>query len=358
LQTTGNNASVSVGPAGPPAAARIKYQGTVGGGVRTDRILVAGETLVDLFPDGDGNLAAVAGFVHRPGGAPANVAAGLAALGDPPVLWTRLGADPFGDFLADALADCGLPDDFVVRGDAPTALAVVSPTPDGDRSFSFYERDTATLAFETGAVPDDALAGFECVHVGGVALANPAGREATLDLARRATDAGCVVSVDPNYRPALWRDPDEATDALRALLALADVVCCSADDLAPLGLGELARHDPEAAAADLLAGGPATVFLTRGSAGAAVVSDATASGERVAHSLPAFDVDVTDATGAGDAFCAGALSRFEPGLSPAELRDTLAFASAAGALATTVSGGLGAVPGRAAVRRLAETTNA
>ena len=326
--------------------------------MRTDRILVAGETLVDLFPDGDGDLADVEGFVHRPGGAPANVAAGLAALGDPPAFWTRLGDDPFGGFLADALADHELPQQFVVRGDAPTALAVVSPTPDGDRSFSFYERDTATLAFETGTVPDAALAALDCVHVGGVALANSAGREATLDLARRAGDAGCVVSLDPNYRPALWRDPGDAEGALRAALALADVVCCSVEDLAPVGLGELARHDPEAAAADLLAGSPSTVFLTRGPAGATVVSDATADGERVAHSLPAFDVDVIDTTGAGDAFCAGALSRFEPGLTGEELRDVLAFASAAGALATTETGGLGAVPDGGEVRRLAETTNA
>jgi len=340
------------------AAATIKYRGALGGGVRTDRLLVAGETLVDLFPDSDGDLAAVPGFVHRPGGAPANVAAGLAALGDSPGFWTRLGDDPFGDFLADALAARGLPDDFVVRGDAPTALAVVSPTPDGDRSFTFYERDTATLAFETGAVPDEALTEFDCVHVGGVALADPRGREATLDLARRAGEAGRVVSLDPNYRPALWQDSEDAEGALRDALALADVVCCSADDLAPLGLAELARHDSEAAAADLLAGGPSTVFLTRGPAGATVVSDATAAGGRVAHSLPAFDVDVTDTTGAGDAFCAGALSRFEPGLTADELRDVLAFASAAGALATTETGGLGAVPDRAAVARLADSTNA
>jgi fructokinase len=326
--------------------------------VQTDRILVAGETLVDLFPDGDGHLADVSGFVHRPGGAPANVAAGLAALGDPPAFWTRLGGDPFGDFLADALATHGIPDQFVVRADAPTALAVVSPTPEGDRSFSFYERDTATLAFETGQIGDDELADVDCVYVGGVALAHPAGREASLDLAKRASDAGCVVSFDPNYRPALWRDDGDAGDALREALALADVVCCSASDLAPLGLGELARHDPEAAAADLLAGNPSTVFLTQGPAGATVVSDATPADERVAHSLPPFDVDVTDATGAGDAFCAAALSRFEPGQPSEALRETLAFASAAGALATTTTGGLGAVPARVEVRRLAESSTA
>ncbi|MFC3478282.1 carbohydrate kinase family protein [Halobacterium litoreum] len=323
--------------------------------MQTDRILVAGETLVDLFPAESGDLADIEGFAHRAGGAPANVAAGLARLGDPPAFWTRVGDDPFGDFLADALAAREIPDDLVVRGDAPTALAVVSPTDDGDRSFTFYESETATLAFETDRIPDDALTDYDCVHVGGVALANPAGRAATLDLAERARDADCVVSVDPNSRPALWDDAADAGDALRDLLALADVVCCSADDLAPLGLAELARHDPEAAAADLLAGTPETAFLTRGAAGATVVSDATASDDRVTHSLPAFDVDVADTTGAGDAFCAAALARFEPGLSPDGLRDALAFASAAGGLAATETGGMGALPDADAVRDLAES---
>ena len=324
--------------------------------MRTDRLLVAGETLVDLFPDGPGSLAALDGFRHRAGGAPANLASALAAIDAPPTLWTRLGDDPFGDFLATRLAEHDVDGPLVVRGDSQTALAVVSPAPDGDRTFSFYERGTATLAFSADRVPG--LAGIDGVHVSGVPLAHPEGREAMLALAERATDADRPVSVDPNYRPALWRDPEEAGDALDRLCSRADLVCCSADDLAPLGLAELARHDPEAAAADLLARGPSTVFLTRGAAGATVVSDATAADDRVTHSLPAFDVDVVDTTGAGDAFCAGALSRFEPGLTAADLRDALAFASAAGALATTETGGLGAVPGAAAVRRLAETTNA
>jgi sugar/nucleoside kinase (ribokinase family) len=74
--------------------------------------------------------------------------------------------------------------------------------------------------------------------------------------------------------------------------------------------------------------------------------------------VDAFDVDSVDATGAGDAFCAGALSVFEPGLSADALRDALAFASAAGALATTTVGGFGVLPGERAVRDLAATTNA
>lgn len=318
-----------------------------------DSLLVAGETLVDLFPDGVGDLAAVDGFRHRPGGAPANVAVALSRLDSPPQFWTRLGSDPFGDYLADVLADHGLDGELVVRGDAATALAVVTPTPGGDRSFTFYEADTATFDFEAGTVSDAALADRECVHVGGVALATDAGRAATLDLAERARDADCLVSFDPNTRLDLWADSGEAADAFRDALALTDVLCSSADDLAAFGIdpGD-ARDDPARVAVDLLAAGPHTVFLTLGEDGAAVVSEATASGERVVVSDSGFDVDVVDTTGAGDAFTAAALSRYESGASESALRDALRYANAAGALTTTATGGMDALPDASAVGKL------
>jgi fructokinase len=317
------------------------------------RVLVAGETLVDLFPDGPGSIASVDGFVHRPGGAPANVAVGLARLDAPPRFWTRLGDDPFGDYLRSVLAEHGLDGEFVVRGDAPTALAVVSPTTDGDRSFTFYEADTATLQFESGVVPDAALSECECVHVGGVALASAAGRAATFDLVERARDADCLVSVDLNTRLDLWTDPGEAGEAFVDLLSRTDLLCCSPEDLAALDVApERARRNPEAVAADLLETGLHTVFLTRGSDGATVVSDATASGERVTVSEPAFDVTVEDTTGAGDAFTAAVLPRYEPDSTASGLRDVLRDANAAGALATTETGGMAALPDAAAVRDL------
>jgi fructokinase len=76
-------------------------------------LLVAGEALVDFIPDRPGPLADVETFTRRAGGAPANVAVGLATLGDPPLFWTRVGRDPFGDHLVETLADHGVPDDLV-----------------------------------------------------------------------------------------------------------------------------------------------------------------------------------------------------------------------------------------------------
>lgn len=318
--------------------------------------IVAGETLVDLFPDGPGDLVDVDGFRHRAGGAPANVAAALARLASSPLFWTRLGGDPFGDYLAGVLSGEGVPDQFVVRADDPTALAVVTPTAAGHRSFSFYERGTATLGFESEAVPDDALAAHEWVHFGGVPLVRESARDALFDFASRARDRDCTVTFDPNFRADLWDDPSEAGGVLGDAFALTDVLLCSPSDLAPLGLAERARRNAEAAAADLLERGPHTVFLTCGADGATVATDATATGERTIHAEPAFDVDVVDTTGAGDAFAAAALARFEVGLPASDLPDVLRFANAAGALATTETGAITSLPSVDAVRALAATS--
>ena len=87
-------------------------------------VLLAGETLVEFPPGSDAPLAAVERFERRAGGAPPNVAVRLAQLGRPPWFWTRVGADPFGDFLAGTLADRGVPERFVERdAEAKTTLA-------------------------------------------------------------------------------------------------------------------------------------------------------------------------------------------------------------------------------------------
>jgi len=105
-------------------------------------ILVAGETLVDLLPGAGETLHDVDGFTHRPGGAPANVAVGLTRLGSPPAFWTRLGDDPFGDFLRETLDEEGVPDALSQRVAGNTTLAVVSPPGVDGRRFRFTARGT------------------------------------------------------------------------------------------------------------------------------------------------------------------------------------------------------------------------
>jgi fructokinase len=305
------------------------------------RALVAGEALVDMLPDAPGPLAGVERFDRRFGGAPANVAVGLARLDDPPLLWTRVGADPFGDFLADRLAAEGVATDLVERdGAALTGLAFVSLDADGERSFTLYREGSADTRLDPDRVPDLPLDGVDWVHVGGVLLADEPARSATLRLARRARRAGVTVSFDPNARPELWTDFDYGP-SVRTMLGLVDVVKMSPADLRGAGFAT----DPGPAADGVLDAGPHTLLLTRGDEGTfAATTGPWPGSRRVRH--PGYEVDAVDTTGAGDAFLSGAVAALRRGES---LDEAVAFAGAVAALTTTARGAVEALPTRAAV---------
>jgi fructokinase len=309
-------------------------------------ILVAGETIVDLLPAHPGPLASVETFDRRAGGAPANVAVGLARLDATPTLWTRVGVDPFGDFLADRLAEEGLPGTYVERDpDAKTGLAFVSLDEAADRGFSFYHDGMAETRMEPGTVADSDLAATDWVHVDGLSLDASPSREAILDLARRARSADATVSFDPNARPERWGRYDFA-ESVRTAFGVADVVKANPVDLREAGL----TGAPEELARRVTERGPHTAVVTLGGEGA--VAHATAAAPwtdgavDVRHS--GFAVDPVDTTGAGDAFTAGCIASLSAGES---LSETLAFANAVAATATTAAGAMTALPERAAVRR-------
>lgn len=304
------------------------------------RILVAGEALIDFVPDDSGPLASVEQFDRRAGGAPANVAVALERLGESPWLCTTLSTDPFGKFLADTLESEGLSDRFLTRVDRPTALAFVGHDADGDREFTFYRDDTADVHLDTGVVDDATLSTVEWVVVGGVTLAADPARSATFDLVRRARDAGCRVAFDPNTRPELWADRPDLTATLRRILASVDLVRATREDFEPTGID----HEGEGFARRLLDLGPDTALVTGGSDGARAVAGPDSPWGSGEWHHPGHDLDsVVDTTGAGDAFLAGALAALARGESPDE---TLSFANAVAALATTAPGAMTALPER------------
>lgn len=297
-------------------------------------ILVAGECLVDFMPDQPGSLDRVERFERRAGGAPANVAVRLAELGPPPLFWTRLGDDPFGNSLERALERHGLPERFVRRdSEAKTTLAFVAHDEDADRAFTFYREHTADTRFETGVVPNDVLAELSWVAFGGVCLATEPSRSALLDLAERASQQECTVLFDPNARPELW--DGDFPQLFREACTHAGVVTASPEDLAFAGI----EGSPEELLAALLDLDAHTAVITLGEAGAlARASDAAPWGPaRAKHD--GFDVEVVDTTGAGDAFTAGLIRALVDG---EPLDDALAFANAVGAVTATSRGAMSA----------------
>ncbi len=313
-----------------------------------DEILVAGETLIDFLPEEPGPIGSIDGFDRRPGGAPANVAVALARLEHTPLFWTRVGDDPFGRYLHETLTSHGLPDRFCeLDPDAKTSLAFVTHDETGDREFSFYRDGTADTRLEPGRIDDDVLADCGWVHAGGVALSSGRSREATLDLLERAADRGCTISFDPNERPELWPDEETYRTTVREALANVDVLKATEGELAGLGFeGDSA----EAIARDAMAAGPEVVFLTRGGEGAiAVAGENTPWTGTATH--PGYDPDVVDTTGAGDAFLAGAIAGLRE---DRDLAETLSFANAVGAAATTAAGAMAALPDRDAVSSIGD----
>jgi fructokinase len=252
------------------------------GTVRAVRIVVAGEALIDLVPDGEDGLTA-----HL-GGGPFNTARALGRLGRPVAYLGRISTDRFGDRLARQLAADGVALDACVRTDDPTTLALVELDARGSATYRFYTDGTAVPGLtRTEALA--ALPGAAIVHVGtlGLVLEPVAG---ALEALVEATDA--LVMVDPNCRPAAITDPEAYRARLGRVLARADVVKVSDEDLDWLGVP----------ARSLLDAGPSVVLLTRGGDGALVL---TAAGETAIAAPPA---DVVDTIGAGDAFSAGWLT--------------------------------------------------
>lgn len=314
------------------------------------RVLVAGETLIDLIPDPVESTEHGDRFVRRAGGAPANVAVGLSRLGCRPWLWTRLGTDPMGEFLAGVLASNDIPERFIQHdSDGKTTLAVVSHDEGGDRSFAFYRDTPADARFTAGRVPDSALESVDWVVIGGIALTAQRSRQAMFDLARRATATGCTVVFDPNTRPELG-ETETVERTVRTGLEHTHVLKASVDDLHAVGFTET---DPVALARAVCLGSVHTVVVTLGSGGAVLVSrEAAPWGETtVEHS--GYAVDAVDTTGAGDGFLAGLLTALATGIdAPPEL---LAVANAAGALTTTSTGAMAALPTREAIETLTGT---
>lgn len=308
-------------------------------------VLVVGETLIDFIPSSRGDLRTVESFSRRPGGAPANVAVRLAALDHTPWFWTRISTDAFGEYLHKTLSQAGIPNRFVTRDDeAATTLAFVGHDADADRSFKFYRDGTADTRLEAGTVSNDDLAGVECVYVGGVILASGRSRDAVIDLIERASAHECTVYLDPNFRPELW-NPTEFEAVLDAVIENVDVVKATAEELDRCGFGGDTKRTICEAVCER---GPHAVLMTLGRDGAFAYCDEGSFWGETRLERPAFDVEVADTTGAGDAFVAGTLYGI---LNEMTIEETLNTANTMAALSITVEGAMNDLPSRDKVKQ-------
>jgi fructokinase len=297
-----------------PRPAGLDGDATSPGGVPAGVVAVAGEALIDLVPAGREGL-----FEAAPGGSPANVAVGLARLGVPTRLLARIAADLLGRRIRAHLAGNGVDLSWAVRAGEPTSLAIVAVGPDGSPEYDFRVEGTADWQWRdaelTGVLDGRVLA----LHGGSLAFTMPPGADALGRLFERARDT-VTVSYDPNCRPLLMGAPEAVRDRIEGLVALADVVKVSAEDLAWL----LPGRAPEEVAQAWLATGPAIVAVTLGPAGVMAAAREAGMVRR-----PGRQVTIVDTVGAGDAFMSALLAGFHRrGLLGADRRAQLGAAGA------------------------------
>jgi fructokinase len=291
-------------------------------------IVVAGEALIDLVVNGDE-------LVATPGGAPYNVARGCARLGLPTALLATLSSDGFGARLADGLDGSGVSGALLQRTERPTTLAVAELDTKGGATYRFYLEGTSAPALAPTVLPGDTAV----FVTGGLGLVLEPMATAIESVVLGA-DRRVLVIVDLNCRPKAIDDRDAYVARLGRVLARADVVKASDEDLAWLRPGVALS----AAAAELLGAGTRAVLVTTGGLSTAIV---TASD---AVTVPVEAVPVVDTIGAGDAFTAGFASWWRAsGQGLNELGDTevlTAAVSAAHSVASVVVGRRGADPPR------------
>jgi fructokinase len=303
-------------------------------------VTTLGELVIDLVPiETPSGLA----YSPKPGGAPGNVAAGVARFGLAAAMITKVGTEAFGAAAVSALKAAGVSTEAVVHtADHNTALAVVTKTPAGETDFFFYRENCADSQLVSDEIRSELIAGSRVLHVGTLLLATPVSAAAQRHAIGLAGEKGPRVSVDLNFRAAFWRDLDRMRDAGLEMVRAANIVKVSRDELALLTGGST---DTEAAVRSLWHDRLIVFAVTKGAAGA----DLFTAGERC--SAPGFPVTPVDTVGCGDAFMASLLAGLiECGFDPRRDLKTIATqACAAGALMATQTGALESMPSRQAI---------
>jgi 2-dehydro-3-deoxygluconokinase len=276
--------------------------GSAVGGV----LLAMGETMAVLVPCG-GSVADADDFLVDAGGAESNVLAHAAALGVPVRWHSRLGADALGDRVLRQLAARRIDVSRVVRDPGhPTGVYVKDP----GRGVSYYRAGSAAAFLDTAdadAAPFDDVA---LLHLSGItaALSEPADRFLRR-AALRARELGIPVSLDVNYRAALWSVAD-AAPVLAELVRLADVVFVGRDEAETLW-GTRTAEDVWALFPDV-----AELVVKDGHIGATVFCAGADADAADWVFEPSHEVEVLDAVGAGDAFAGGYLAALLQGADP------------------------------------------
>ena len=311
-------------------------------------VTALGELLIDFTENGKSNQGNPL-FEANPGGAPCNVLAMLAKLGHKTAFIGKVGNDFFGTQLKEAITEVGIDASYLrMDEEVHTTLAMVHTYPDGDRDFSFYRNPGADMMLTEKEIPEDLIMDSEIFHFGTLSMTHDGVRAATKKAVSIAKETGALISFDPNLRPPLWKNLDEAKEQVLYGLGYCDILKISDNEIQWLtGKDDYTEgvewineryHIP-------------LILVSMGKEGSRAYYK-----DKMVEAKPFLQKNTIETTGAGDTFCGCALHYIcQHGLldlTEDQLRDMLTFANAAASLITTRKGALRVMPRLAEIDEL------
>jgi len=303
-------------------------------------VVALGELLIDFTPGAvsdQGNPT----FEANPGGAPCNVLSMLGRFGHKTAFVGKVGEDMFGRMLAQAITECGISAEGLrFDPDVNTTLAFVQKLPNGDRDFSFYRKPGADMMLSESEISEELIAGAKIFHFGTLSMTHPGVEAATRLAISYAEKHGVLRSFDPNLRPPLWKDLEDAKQAIRYGLAHCDVLKISDNEIQWLTGEEDFTAGVNALRAEF---DIPLILVSMGPDGSRAYT------KELMVEVPArLNPNTVETTGAGDTFCACVLHDvLENGVetfTKERLENMLNLANAAASIVTTRRGALRVMP--------------
>ncbi len=296
------------------------------------KVLAIGEAFIDFIEDHDQQPPH---YIPHFGGAPANVALAVKALGTKSQLIAQVGNDVFGHLIEKRLEAVGVDTCSLLKTDAAnTALAFVSITQEKERDFTFYRSDTADLLLSDRSLDERWFQADDILHFCSVSLvAAPCKKahEKAIELMRKK---GGLISFDVNVRLALWPDKKALKVAILEFMEQTDILKLSLEELHFL----TDIKNEKDAVNHLFRGTIKVILISKGKDGATVY---TKTG---IIDMPGVNVKTVDTTGAGDVFIASILKQILnrghhiEAYEPEDWRHILKYANTVAALTTTKKG--------------------
>lgn len=256
-------------------------------------VLTLGEILIDFIPL-DNNMT----YQKNPGGAPANVAAGVARLGGRAGFLGKVGDDALGRYLKSVLDEFNVKtENMLFTKKAHTGIVIVTLDENGERSFEFYVNPSADRLLSEDDIKQEMFKEYGILHFGTISMIDEITKKATLKAINIAKNEGMIISFDPNLRLNLWDFEERAKETVFKTLPLVDVLKVSDDEVKFL----TGCNSIEEGLIKLSDYGIKLILVTLGKDGVLFNFNG------IVEKVDGFNNQVVDTTGAGDAFVAGIL---------------------------------------------------